>query len=154
MLYTGSAHVVETADDDRRFWGRRSFKPAPAPAPATNGQPSASERFRRALTVGNPRQVRAAAAELPDIGVTEAAAILIVIERTEPENYEPTALRWLAQLATAGTGIDLGGIADAAAALAALPYDPRARERVAAVCRAAGLKEAAAVFAHDQLPSA
>jgi hypothetical protein len=42
--------------------------------------------------------IRAAAAELPRIGVAEAAAILLAIERLEPENSERAARRWLAKL--------------------------------------------------------
>jgi len=58
--------------------------------------------------------VRAAAAALPRIGLAEAAAILLVIERTEPENYEHTALRWLARLAAEGPDVGLTAIAHAA----------------------------------------
>jgi hypothetical protein len=52
--------------------------------------------------------------ELPRIGVAEAAAILLVIERAEPEKYERTALRWLAKLATESREVDLAGLAQAA----------------------------------------
>src|SRR5829696_9626974 len=50
-------------------------------------------RFQRALTTGNVTLVRAVAAELPRIGVAEAAAMLLVIEQAEPERYERAARR-------------------------------------------------------------
>jgi hypothetical protein len=110
---------------------------------------SASQRFQRALASGNPRLVRAAAAELPAVGIAEAAAIVLVIERTEPENHERTALRWLAKLTTAGQHVDLSGVAHAATALEALPHELGARATLAEICRTAGLPEAAPVFAVD-----
>ena len=48
----------------------------------SHGSPYA--RFQRALATGNLNVVRAAAAELPRIGVAEAAAMLLVILRAEP----------------------------------------------------------------------
>src|SRR5438045_162077 len=95
------------------------------------------QRFRRAVQIGNPMLVRAAPAELPRIGLAEAAAILLVIERAEPERYERTARRWLAKL-TAEADVDLAGIAAAAIALEALPQEPGARGQLAEVCRSAG----------------
>jgi hypothetical protein len=137
-------------DDDRSFWGRPSLDGVadPVASPMTRHS-GASQRFQRALASGNPRLVRSAAAGLPDIGIAEAAAILLVIERTEPENYERTALRWLAKLTTAGQHVDLSGVAQAATALEALPREPAARATLAEVCGTAGLPEAAAVFAGD-----
>lgn len=117
------------------------------PAVVDDDQIAASQRFQRALAIGNPRLVRSAAAELPDIGIAEASAILLVIEQTEPENYERTALRWLAQLSTEAGDVRLGDVAHAAMALDALPRQPVARTILANVCRRAGLPEAASVFA-------
>ena len=117
------------------------------PAGVDDDQIASSQRFQRALAIGNPRLVRSAAAELPDIGIAEASAILLVIEQTEPENYEHTALRWLAQLATDAQDVRLGDVAHAAMALDALPRQPIARTILANVCRRAGLPEAASVFA-------
>jgi hypothetical protein len=100
---------------------------------------------QRALQIGNPMLVRAAAAELPRIGLADAAAILLIIERAEPERYERTAVRWLAKLATEAD-VDLAGIGAAAIALEALPQEPGARGQLAEVCRNAGLPDAATVF--------
>jgi selenocysteine lyase/cysteine desulfurase len=118
----------------------------PAPFPDLE-QLSASERFQQALAAENPRLVRSAAAELPAIGIAEAAAMLLVIARTEPDNYERAALGWLAKLATESPRIDLYGITRAAEALDALPHRPTARATLAEVCRNAGDPRAASVFA-------
>ena len=105
-------------------------------------------RFQRAVATGNLALVRATAAELPRIGVAEAAAMLLVIERAAPESYQRAALRWLAMLcAERSSAIDLLGIAQAAAALDALPNRrPAACAALAAVCERAGLRDAARVF--------
>jgi hypothetical protein len=137
-------------DDDRSFWARSSVDGYPDPGSPVMLHGSPVQRFQRALASGNPRRVRSAAAGLPDIGIAEAAAILLVIERTEPENYERAALRWLAKLATAEGGIGLIGFARAAIALEALPREPSARGTLAEICRAAGLPEAVAVFAGER----
>jgi hypothetical protein len=151
--YARTAQIVGNLDDDWDFWGRTSpdaDESVDFTESSTGTQSSPSQRFRRALAAGNPRQVRAAAAELPDIGVAEAAAILLVIERTEPENYEPTALQWLAKLATEGHDVDLRGLAQAATALEALPHEPSVRAALAEVCLRSGLPEVASVFDADE----
>jgi hypothetical protein len=111
-------------------------------------QGSPYSRFQRALATGNVALVRAAAAELPRIGVAEAAAMLLVIEHAEPDRYERAARRWLAMLCEERqSSVDLLGLAQAAAALDALPSRrPAACAALAAVCERAGLKDAARVF--------
>jgi hypothetical protein len=49
-------------------------------------QGSPYTRFRRALEGGNLLIIRATAAELPRLGVAEAAAILLVIEQAQPDS--------------------------------------------------------------------
>jgi hypothetical protein len=112
-------------------------------------QGSPYTRFRRALDGGSMLIIRAAAAELPRIGVAEAAAMLLVLERVEPENYERAARRWLSMLCEERrSSVDLLGVAQAAAALDALPSRrPAACAALAAVCERAGLRDAARVFA-------
>jgi len=91
--------------------------------------------------------VRTAAAELPRIGVAEAAAMLLVIERADPGQYERAAIRWLGRLCLERTRVDLADLSRAAAALGALPDDPaQARPLLAEVCRRAGQPQAASVF--------
>jgi hypothetical protein len=111
----------------------------------SSGSPYA--RFRRALATGNLTLIRATAAELPRIGVAEAAAMLLAIERADPEQYERAAIRWLGRLCLERTHVDLEDLSRAAAALDALPEDPAvARPLLAEVCRRAGQEQAAAVF--------
>lgn len=104
-------------------------------------------RFQRAIATGNLVLIRAAAAELPRIGVAEAAAILLAILRTEPEQYERAAVRWLGRLCMERTRVDLRDLSRAAAALDVLPREPEsARPALADVCRRAGQEQAATVF--------
>src|SRR5215212_5685203 len=111
----------------------------------SSGSPYA--RFQRALATGNLTLIRTAAAELPRIGVAEAAAMLLVIMRVEPEQYERAAVRWLGRLCLERTRVDLEGLGQAAAALNALPHEPdAARPLLAEVCRRAGQERAAVVF--------
>jgi hypothetical protein len=105
-------------------------------------------RFQHALATHNLNIIRAAAAELPRIGVAEAAAMLLVISRVDPDSYERAALRWLAKLCTERCRTDLEDVSAAAAALSAMQESPdSARRMLATVCERAGLPEAARVFA-------
>ena len=111
----------------------------------SQGSPYA--RFQRALGTGNLDVIRAAAAELPRIGVAEAASILLVILRSEPDQYERAAVRWLGRLCLERTRVDLEDLSRAASALVALPEQPdAARPLLADVCSRAGQEQAAAVF--------
>src|SRR6187455_2068148 len=111
----------------------------------SSGRPYA--RFQRALGTGNLDVIRAAAAELPRIGVAEAASILLVILRAEPQQYERAAVRWLGRLCLERKRVALADLSRAAAALVALPERPEAaRPLLADVCRRAGQEQAAAVF--------
>jgi len=111
-------------------------------------QGNAYSRFQRAVATGNLALVRATAAELPRIGVAEAAAMLLVIERAAPESYQRAAIRWLARLCDERRArVDLAAISEAAAALDALPQQPEAASAtLAAICQRAGLQDAARVF--------
>jgi hypothetical protein len=112
---------------------------------SSSGSPYA--RFQRALATGNLNLVRAAAAELPRIGVAEAASMLLVILRSEPEQYERAAVRWLGRLCLERNRVALEDLSSAAAALVALPDRPEsARRLLAEVCSRAGQDQAAAVF--------
>ena len=51
------------------------------------------QRFRRALEIGNPTLVRAAAAELPRIGLEDALGICLVLLEAEPERVPAAAAR-------------------------------------------------------------
>jgi hypothetical protein len=91
--------------------------------------------------------VRAAAAELPRIDLTDALAICLLIERQEEERFERAAVRWLGRLCLERTRVDLEDLSRAASALVALPEQPdSARPLLADVCSRAGQEQAAAVF--------
>jgi hypothetical protein len=111
----------------------------------SSGSPYA--RFQRALATGNLHVIRGAAAELPRIGVAEAAAILLVIARSAPDQYERAAVRWLGRLCLERKRVALEDLGRAAAALDALPERPEAaRPLLADVCGRAGHEQAATVF--------
>ena len=102
---------------------------------------------QRALATGNLNVIRTAAAELPRIGIAEAAAILLAILRSEREQYERAAVRWLGRLCLERKRIELADLSRAAAALVALPDRPEAaRPLLAEICSRAGQQQAAAVF--------
>ena len=111
-------------------------------------QGSPFQRFRRAIATGNLNIIRAAAAELPRIGLAEAAAILLVIAERDPDSYDRAAMRWLGRLCLERSGAALTDLARAAEALDTLPTEPApARASLAELCTRAGLRDAAAVFA-------
>jgi hypothetical protein len=56
------------------------------------------QRFQRALDVGNPTLVRAAAAELPRVGLEDALGICLVLLDSEPDRFPVAAARWHAKL--------------------------------------------------------
>jgi hypothetical protein len=56
------------------------------------------QRFLRALDLGNPTLVRAAAAELPRIGLEDALGICLVLLEAEPQRFPAAAGRWHARL--------------------------------------------------------
>jgi len=85
----------------------------------SQGHPQA--RLERALTTGNPTLVRAAAAELPRVGLEDALRICLVFLQREQARYEPAAVRWLGRLALEARGLSLAEAQMAAAALGGLP---------------------------------
>jgi hypothetical protein len=56
------------------------------------------QRFRKALEVGNPTLVRAAAAELPQVGLEDALDICLLLLDAEPDRFPAAAARWHARL--------------------------------------------------------
>lgn len=99
----------------------------------SDGNPYA--RFRRALAVGNPALVTAAARELPWVALDDALRICLVLRGGDPERYERAAVRWLGRFALEGRGVSIEDLRGAAAALAALPHRPaEAMERLQRLC--------------------
>jgi hypothetical protein len=59
----------------------------------SQGSPYA--RFHRALRSGNLDQVRIAARELPQVGLDDALAVVLLISKQDGERYDRAATRWL-----------------------------------------------------------
>src|SRR5580692_1001508 len=87
-------------------------------------------RFRRALRMGNLAQVRAAAAELPQVGLDDALAVVLLMDERDDERYERAAVRWLARLVSERPSV---GLADLGLGLTALEALPENRDAAIAV---------------------
>jgi hypothetical protein len=57
-------------------------------------QGHAHARFRRALDRGNATEALSAAAELPQVGLTEALQLCLLLADDDPSRFERGALRW------------------------------------------------------------
>jgi len=77
--------------------------------------------LKRALASGNLIQVRAVAADLPAVPLTDALEVCELLRRSDPKLYERAALRWLARLLLERPRITLGEVEVAARALQRLP---------------------------------
>jgi len=81
-------------------------------------------RFKRALATGNLNLVRAAAAELPRVGLADALEVCLLLRDDAGERFERAAVRWLGRFALEGRDVTLDAIQAAAGALDALPSRP------------------------------
>src|SRR5579862_2437838 len=101
-------------------------------------------RFRRALRMGNLAQVRAAAAELPQISLDDALAVVLLMGERDDERYGRAAVRWLARLASERPAVGLADLGLGLTALEALPYNRAAAVSVLAdICTRHGVRCAA-----------
>ena len=115
--------------------------------PRSQGHPLA--RLRRALSTGNPLLVRAAAAELPHVELDDALAICLVLLDSEPEYYEPAAVRFLGRLLLERRGLTLADTEHAAGWPAGLGGGEGSRQcalGLAELCAEVGLERAAQVL--------
>lgn len=94
----------------RHAWDSRSV--------TSQGSPVA--RFERALATGDVLLVRAAALELPQVGLVDALRITLVILRGEPELYPRAASRWAGRLLLETRGLELDDAQGAIGVLQAL----------------------------------
>jgi hypothetical protein len=83
-------------------------------------------RFKRALATGNLNLIRAAAAELPWIGLSDALEICLLLRDHVDDRYERAAVRWLGRFALEARSVTIEALQMAAAALQALPAQPEA----------------------------
>jgi hypothetical protein len=92
-------------------------------------------RFKRALATGNMNLIRAAAAELPHVGLRDALEICLLVRDEQGERFERAAVRWLGRFALEARDVTIDAIQTAAAALDAMPHQPdRAMETLAGLC--------------------
>jgi hypothetical protein len=97
-------------------------------------------RFKRALAIGNLNLIRAAAAELPWIGLSDALEICLLLRDQPDERYERAAVRWLGRFALEARGVTIGDLRGAAEALDALPEEAEwAMARLQRLCVARGV---------------
>lgn len=110
------------------------------------GSPAA--RLERALATRNPLLVRAAAAELPRVGLPEALAICLLLLDTEPHCYPPAAARWAARFVLENPGVGVEEAQLALSSLAALPGAGWAggAEALVALCKLRSVDRAAEVL--------
>jgi len=111
---------------------------------SSQGRPYA--RLRRAIATGNPLLVRAAAAEVPEVGLEDALQICLVLLDSEPGSYEPAAVRFLGRVLLERPGLTLAAAEAAAANLAALRTPARApagARSLSELCEQARLERAA-----------
>jgi hypothetical protein len=97
-------------------------------------------RFQRALKTGNLTLIRAAAAELPRIGLRDALEICLVMRDKKDHRFERAAVRWIARFALEARDVTLEAIQTAVAALNAMPDQPeRAMATLGNLCAQYGV---------------
>jgi hypothetical protein len=87
-------------------------------------------RFRRALTTKNLTLIRAAAAELPQIGLDDALQVCVLLRDREPDRYERAAVRWIGRYCVERPDISLEDVDHARAAFTLMRRDPVAALQV------------------------
>jgi hypothetical protein len=107
-------------------------------------QGSPLARLRRALTGGDLLAARTAAADLPHVDLQEAAALLVLIARADPEKLDAAAVRFLGRACLERSFITLD---DAQLLVACLTHleraDDESRATFAAALRRLRLERAA-----------
>ena len=110
-------------------------------------------RFRRALRMGNLAQVRAAAAELPQVGLDDALAVVLLMDAHDDERYERAAVRWLARLVSERPSVGLADLGLGLTALEALPVNRDAAIAVLSqICARHGVRMTTGRFAARLAP--
>lgn len=92
-------------------------------------------RFRRALSTRNLILIRAAAAELPRVGLPDALEVCLVLRDHDPKRFEQAAVRWLGRFALEARGVTIAALELAAAALRRMPEQPElSMETLSCLC--------------------
>src|SRR5438105_1028712 len=97
-------------------------------------------RFKRALNTGNLNLIRAAAAELPRVGLADALEVCLLLRDQDGRRFERAAVRWLGRFALEARNVTIETLERAAAALRAMPQSPDlAMETLARLCTEHGV---------------
>jgi hypothetical protein len=92
-------------------------------------------RFKRALATGNLNLIRAAAAELPRVGLSDALEVCLLMRDQDGRGFERAAVRWLGRFALEARNVTIEAVERAAAALGAMPQSPDlAMETLSRLC--------------------
>lgn len=97
--------------------------------------------------------MRSAAAELPQINLADALAIVLLMAADDDPGYERAATRWLARLASERPSIGLKDLAAALGALQALGGARPARAALAELCVRYDVGEVIGLPAEDSSPA-
>jgi hypothetical protein len=89
-----------------------------------DAQGSPYARFKRALAAGDLFLIRAAAAELPQIGLEDALAIRLLLCGSEPASYERAVVCWLGRYCLERPTVTIDEVRPAVAAFERLPRNP------------------------------
>jgi hypothetical protein len=105
----------------------------------SQGSPYA--RFHRALRSGNLDQVRMAALELPQVGLDDALAVVLLMSKQDGERYDRAATRWLARFALERPTVELEDLQVGLVALEALPHNAEvAKQTLGQLCERHGVR--------------
>lgn len=101
---------------------------------------SSYTRFKRALATGNLNLIRAAAAELPRVGLPDALEVCLLMRDQDGRGFERAAVRWLGRFALEARSVTIEALERAAAALRAMPQSPDwAMETLSRLCTEHGV---------------
>lgn len=96
---------------------------------------SSYTRFKRALATGNLDLIRAAAAELPRVGLADALEVCLLMRDQDGGHFERAAVRWLGRFALEARNVTVEAVERAAAALGRMPQAPDlAMETLSQLC--------------------
>jgi hypothetical protein len=97
--------------------------------------------FEASLKSGDLAGVRSAAAELPQISLADALAIVMLMAADGDRAFERAAVRWLGRLALERPGVGLDDLAAVLSALQTLGGATTASSQLARVCARHGVDD-------------
>jgi hypothetical protein len=101
---------------------------------------SSYTRFKRALATGNLNLIRAAAADLPHVGLSDALEVCLLLRDQDGRRFERAAVRWLGRFALEAGNVTIEALERAAGALRTMPQAPDlAMETLSRLCNEHGV---------------